>query len=61
MSSFTTTTNHPYIKQVMDRVYWLVGGVLERIIWSDGLDQYRLTPKELAQAKAMSGNDSVDA
>ena len=38
-----------------------VGGVLERIIWSDGLDQYRLTPKELAQAKAMSGNDSVDA
>ena len=61
MSSFTTTTNHPYIKQVMDRVYWLVGGVLERIIWSDGLDQYRLTPKELAQAKAMSGNNSVDA
>lgn len=31
---------------------WLVGGdleVLERIKWNDGLDQYRLTPKELKQ------------
>ena len=31
---------------------WLVGGdleVAERIRWNDGLDQYRLTPKELRQ------------
>jgi len=29
---------------------WLCGGdieVLQRIIWKDGLDQYRLTPLEL--------------
>ena len=40
--------NHPYIMQVMACGDWLVGGeleVLERIIWYDGLDQYRLTSK----------------
>lgn len=29
---------------------WLCGGdieVLDRIFWNDGLDKYRLTPKEL--------------
>ena len=29
---------------------WLVGGdleVLERITWNDGLDEYRLTPRQL--------------
>jgi len=29
---------------------WLCGGdleVLERIVWNDGLDEYRLTPMEL--------------
>ena len=37
---------------VMEGGDWLVGGdleVLERIKWNDGLDQYRLTPKELKQ------------
>lgn len=31
---------------------WLVGGdleVFERICWNDGLDEYRLTPKELRE------------
>lgn len=31
---------------------WLVGGeleVLEQIRWNDGLDQYRLTPRELKE------------
>jgi hypothetical protein len=39
---------------------------LERIAWSDGLDQYRLTHKgrkqkfkELARCQAMSGNSSL--
>jgi len=48
----TTNPNHPYIKQIMASGDWLVGGeleVLERITWGDGLDQYRLTPKELKQ------------
>ena len=37
---------------VMESGDWLIGGdlqVLERIRWSDGLDQYRLTPTELKQ------------
>lgn len=35
---------------IYDSGDWLVGGdleVLERIYWNDGLDEYRLTPKEL--------------
>lgn len=31
---------------------WLAGGdleVFERLRWNDGLDQYRLTPRELRQ------------
>ncbi len=39
---------------------WLVGGeveVLERIKWNDGLDEYRLTPKELrARFKALKAD-----
>jgi len=41
---------HPYIKMINDSGDWLVGGeveVLGRILWSDGLDQYRLTPNQL--------------
>lgn len=37
---------------VMKSGDWLAGGdleVLERIKWNDGLDQYRLSPKELKQ------------
>ncbi|KAM6956240.1 bifunctional 3'-phosphoadenosine 5'-phosphosulfate synthase 2-like, partial [Aplochiton taeniatus] len=48
----TTCPKHPYIKMVMEGGDWLVGGdleVLERIRWNDGLDQYRLTPRELKQ------------
>uniref|UniRef100_A0A9J7Y537 3'-phosphoadenosine 5'-phosphosulfate synthase 2b n=2 Tax=Cyprinus carpio TaxID=7962 RepID=A0A9J7Y537_CYPCA len=48
----TTCPQHPYIKMVMESGDWLVGGdleVFERIRWNDGLDQYRLTPRELRQ------------
>lgn len=37
-------------KMIMDSGDWLVGGdleVLDRILWNDGLDEYRLTPREL--------------
>lgn len=37
---------------VMEGGDWVAGGdleVLERIKWNDGLDKYRLTPKELKQ------------
>ncbi|XP_043109392.1 bifunctional 3'-phosphoadenosine 5'-phosphosulfate synthase 2b [Puntigrus tetrazona] len=48
----TTCPKHPYIKMVMESGDWLAGGdleVFERIRWNDGLDQYRLTPRELRQ------------
>ena len=40
----TTSKNHPYIKMIYESGDWLVGGeinVFERILWNDGLDQYR--------------------
>lgn len=60
----TSNLGHPYVKMVYESGDWLVGGeleVLDRITWGDGLDQYRLTPKELrAKFKGM-GADSVFA
>lgn len=53
ISQFTKTLTIRFVAQmVMEGGDWLVGGdleVLERIKWNDGLDQYRLTPKELKQ------------
>ena len=48
----TTNKDHPYIEMIYKSGDWLVGGgihALERIAWNDGLDQFRLTPKELRQ------------
>jgi len=39
-----------YVQMIYEGGDWLVGGdleVLERIRWGDGLDEYRLTPREL--------------
>lgn len=41
---------HPYIKHIYSSGPWLIGGeieLVERIRYNDGLDQWRLTPKEL--------------
>ncbi|XP_062375889.1 bifunctional 3'-phosphoadenosine 5'-phosphosulfate synthase 2-like [Sardina pilchardus] len=60
----TTCPKHPYIKMVLESGDWLVGGdleVLERIRWEDGLDQYRLTPKELKQRFKEMKADAVFA
>lgn len=41
-----------FVQMVMESGDWLAGGdleVFERIRWNDGLDQYRLTPRELRQ------------
>lgn len=46
----TCNLGHPYVKMVFESGDWLCGGdieVLDRIFWNDGLDKYRLTPKEL--------------
>merc|ERR1712013_436402 len=55
---------HPYIKMIKDSGDWLVGGeveVLGRIVWNDGLDQYRLTPNELRQKFREMRADAVFA
>ncbi|XP_062319766.1 bifunctional 3'-phosphoadenosine 5'-phosphosulfate synthase 2-like [Osmerus eperlanus] len=60
----TTCPQHPYIKMVMEGGDWLVGGdleVLERIRWNDGLDQYRLTPRELKQKFKKMKADAIFA
>ena len=49
---------------VMESGDWLVGGdiqALERIRWHDGLDKYRLTPKELRAVFKQRGADAVFA
>lgn len=46
----TSNIGHPYVKMIYESGDWLVGGhleCLERIHWNDGLDEYRLTPREL--------------
>lgn len=52
------------MQMVMESGDWLVGGdieALERIRWDDGLDQYRLTPKELRAEFKKRGADAVFA
>lgn len=60
----TTDARHPYISQVMAAGDWLVGGdieALQRIKWGDGLDEYRLTPRELQAEFARRNADAVYA
>ncbi|KAK5640182.1 hypothetical protein RI129_010993 [Pyrocoelia pectoralis] len=60
----TDHQNHPYIKMIYDSGDWLAGGeleVLERVRWNDGLDEYRLTPRELRQMFAKMEADAVFA
>lgn len=60
----TTNKDHPYIKLVVNSGDWLVGGeieVLRRIFWNDGLDHYRLTPKELRAKFREIDTDAVFA
>eukprot|EP00276_Gloeochaete_wittrockiana_P003568 CAMPEP_0184658920 /NCGR_PEP_ID=MMETSP0308-20130426/27323_1 /TAXON_ID=38269 /ORGANISM="Gloeochaete witrockiana, Strain SAG 46.84" /LENGTH=486 /DNA_ID=CAMNT_0027098275 /DNA_START=51 /DNA_END=1507 /DNA_ORIENTATION=+ len=55
---------HPYTEKVYAEGDWLVGGdleVLEPIKYNDGLDQYRLTPKQLKAEYKKRGADAVYA
>jgi len=48
----TVNPGHPVVRQLLKAGPWLVGGELEvlgRVTWGDGLDQYRLTPRQLRQ------------
>lgn len=60
----TSCRGHPYVNMIYESGDWLVGGdleVLERIRWEDGLDEYRLTPKELRKIFSKLGADAVFA
>uniref|UniRef100_A0A6M2DQY8 Putative bifunctional atp sulfurylase/adenosine 5'-phosphosulfate kinase n=1 Tax=Xenopsylla cheopis TaxID=163159 RepID=A0A6M2DQY8_XENCH len=60
----TNDLGHPYVKMIHESGDWLVGGdleVLNRIRWNDGLDQYRLTPKELRDKFREMDADAVFA
>jgi 3'-phosphoadenosine 5'-phosphosulfate synthase len=55
---------HPYINLVYSYGDFLVGGnleVLEAIKWNDGLDEYRLTPRQLRAEFARRNSDAVYA
>jgi len=59
-----TEKDHPYIAYVKGYGDYLVGGeieVLEQFVWNDGLDEYRLTPKQIRQRIKDSGADGVFA
>jgi 3'-phosphoadenosine 5'-phosphosulfate synthase len=60
----TTHVEHPYIKMILESGDYLVGGdleVIDRIVWNDGLDQYRLTPKEIHRKIKEMNADAVFA
>ncbi|KAH8873645.1 Bifunctional 3'-phosphoadenosine 5'-phosphosulfate synthase 1 [Schistosoma japonicum] len=60
----TNHPNHPSIKTIMSSGDWLVGGdlkVFERIKWNDGLDHYRLTPREIQTKLVQMKADCVFA
>nr|CDS30988.2 3' phosphoadenosine 5' phosphosulfate synthase [Hymenolepis microstoma] len=55
---------HPTIDQIMSTGDWLVGGdlkVFEKIVWNDGLDQFRLSPLLLREKFKELGADCVFA
>ncbi|KAI5717328.1 hypothetical protein M8J77_003903 [Diaphorina citri] len=60
----TTHPGHPYIKHINASGDWLVGGevkALRKILWSDGLDDYRLSPNQLRAKFRELGADAVFA
>lgn len=57
-----THGDHPYISKILESGGWLVGGqvrVLANFKRGDGLDAYRLTPRQLQQRFADIGADAV--
>lgn len=59
-----THKGHPYIEKIEASGDWCVGGeveVLDRILWKDGMDQFRFTPNELKSKFADLGADAVFA
>lgn len=61
----TNVADHPYIRMIHESGEYLAGGdiqvLMPRIVWNDGLDQYRLTPNELRARYKQLGCDAVFA
>ncbi|KAF0989071.1 hypothetical protein HZS_3918 [Henneguya salminicola] len=60
----TVSKNHPVVKMIMESEEWLIGGdleIFEKIVWKDGLDEYRLTPNEIKKKIKDGGHDAVYA
>ncbi|XP_030753527.1 bifunctional 3'-phosphoadenosine 5'-phosphosulfate synthase-like [Sitophilus oryzae] len=60
----TTHKGHPHVKLIYESGDWLIGGdlaVVKRVKWNDGLDKYRMTPKELRKKFETMGADVVFA
>ncbi len=60
----TSCVGHPSAERVMASGDWLIGGeitVTERIRCNDGLDKFRLSPRELVQEYEKRGVDAVYA
>merc|ERR1740121_1892941 len=59
-----THQEHPYIKMIYSAGDWLVGGklsVVHDFTYNDGMDQYRLTPRQLQAKFKELGADAVFA
>lgn len=57
-----TDARHPYAEIIYGSGDWLVGGdlqVLRPITYGDGLDEFRLTPRQLREEYAARGADAV--
>lgn len=54
-------TSHPYAARIMEQGELLVSGAsmnfIEKVMWNDGMDSYRMTPAEIsAKAKSMNAD-----
>merc|ERR1740121_2984970 len=59
-----THRDHPYIKMIFEAGDWLVGGklsVVKDFAYNDGMDQYRLSPRDLQAKFKELGADAVFA
>uniref|UniRef100_A0A1I8JBK0 APS kinase n=1 Tax=Macrostomum lignano TaxID=282301 RepID=A0A1I8JBK0_9PLAT len=60
----TVSSGHPSVARILASGDWLIGGelkLLEHIKWHDGLDHYRLTPRQLRARFAEMNADAVFA
>lgn len=58
------STNHPMANNITNQKEWLISGEMDfltKIMWNDGMDKYRLTPKQINEAIAAKNADACYA